>query len=232
MTRSKLRTCLFGVPLLAFPILCHGGDLTGLVLDDKGAPIAGAIVTIGRSDVDGPLFATESYLQQTQSDGSFYFSGLSAGPFVTCAFARGRVLVDPCQWSDAPSIIRIPDGSGVVTNNLQLQLGAKVSIRVDDPLQALSITPPDTTGSPGRLLLMGVWTSEGRFHASWQISSDSTGRNHILVIPPDVDVEFAVSTVNLSATDATGAVFDQNKRVHLKLHAGATTQLHFILGAH
>jgi hypothetical protein len=211
--------------LLILPVLCRATELTGSVLDDQGIAIFGAIVTVARSSVDGPLPASESYTTTTAADGSYSVKDLTAGPFVVCAVAPGRSLLDPCEWSSSQTVVRLPGGTGTVSATTQLQLGATVSIRVDDP--ALALTATVVAGSPHPFLSMGVWASDGHFHQAWRVSSDSTGYNYTLVIPPNVDLAFAVNALNLTVTDNTKTTVDPNQRANVNLAAGGTLQLQY-----
>jgi hypothetical protein len=205
------------------PAAAIAGDLTGTILDDTGAPISGAFVTVHRSSINGALRASESYFQTAQNDGTFALQGLSAGPFVVCAVAPGRALLDPCQWNDSPPVVQVPE-TGAVSSVTQLQPGATISIHIDDPQFVLVVAPP---GSTNTMILMGVWTNKGQHHAAWHTSSDDTGQNYALVIEPDVDLEFDIAVINLSILDSSNVPFDSSKRVNVNLTAGDTLQLSY-----
>lgn len=210
---------------LIFSCLCQATDLTGVILDNNGKPVSGARVTVARSSVDGPLPAAEAYSTTTASDGSYTVKGLTAGPFIVCASAPAQALLDPCQWG-TPAVVRLPAGTGAVNTTTRLQLGATVSIRVDDP--ALSLYSSVAAGQPHPLLDMGVWPADGHFHHALHKSSDSTGHDFILVVAPNVNFAFAVSAQNIAIADATTqSAVDANQRVSVNLAPGATLQLHF-----
>jgi hypothetical protein len=208
---------------------CDATDLTGLILDNTGAAVSGGSVTVARSSIDGPLRAAEAYSRVTAADGSYSIKGLGAGPFIVCASAPGRPLLDPCQWG-TPAVVRLAGGAGTATTTTQLQLGAMVSIRVDDPALLLFAAAP--TGQPQPFLAMGVWPAGGYFHQAVQVSSDATGHNLSLIVAPNVNLPFAVSAQNVSITDATTqSVVNANQQVNMNLAPGATLQLHYIATA-
>jgi hypothetical protein len=217
---------------LGCSLICRATDLNGTILDDKGKPVAGAMVTIHRSSVDGPLRATETYTQTSAKDGTYSLQGLSAGAFTICAVVPSRSLLDPCKWNDSPPIVRIAANAKVVTATTQLELGATVSVRVSDPQLALAVVPPGTSG--GRVIapivVMGVWTSNGHFHPAWEVSSDSGGKDLTLIVPAGVDLKFAVSGKDVFVKDSLNAPVDSSKRSTLRLTPGETLRLNYSLG--
>jgi hypothetical protein len=205
--------------------VCSATNVTGVVLDDQGKPIAGATVTVARSSVDGPLRAAEVYSTTTTADGGYSVSGLGAGPFFVCASVSGRPLLDPCEWSPTQVIVRLAGGTDTVNTTTQLELGATVSIRIDDP--GLILSAP-IAGQPQPSLELGVWRSDGHFHQARLASSNATGRNFSLAVAPDVNLAFAVAAQNLAVADMTTKVAIQpSQRINVNLAAGATLQLHY-----
>jgi hypothetical protein len=218
--------------LLTLPILCRATDLNGSVLDDMGKPISGAVVTVNRSSVDGPLTVAESYLTTTASDGTFSVPGLTAGPFTICATALGTNLLNACEWSDvigSPSVIRVPDGSGAVTATAKLQPGATLTILMAGPASIPKTAITNPAAAP--LLQLGVWTNSGFFHVAGVSSSDSTSQTYSLLIPPNVDVSFAILAQNLTVTDTSGAPVDSTYRLTINLPAGGSQQLNYTVAA-
>jgi hypothetical protein len=214
--------CVFSI-LSSDP--CHATDLTGVVLDDQGQPVAGGSVTVARSSVDGPLRAAEAHPTATAADGTYSVKGLGAGPFIVCASKSGRALLDPCQWG-SPAVVRLAGGTGSASTTTQLHLGAMVSIRVDDPAHLLYSAVP--AGQPHPFLVMGVWPSDGLFRQALHVSSDATGHNFSLVVAPNVDLPFAVAVKNLVVADAaTNIAIAANQRVNVNLAPGGTLQLHY-----
>lgn len=213
------------VVLLVLPSVALASDFKGVILDDKGKAVSGAIVTVARSSVDGPLPATESYTITTATDGTYSIPGLTAGPFVVCAVAPGRPLLDPCQWSPSQNIVRLTAGTAAAAASTQLQLGATVSIRMNDP--ALLLTTPVAAGNPQPFLAMGVFDSGGHFHQAWRTSSDSGGYNYALVVPTSVNLAFVVSATNLTVKDSTNTLVPPSQQLNVNLAAGGTLQLQY-----
>jgi hypothetical protein len=214
---------------IAFSGLCNATDLTGVILNNTGTAISATTVTVARSSVNGPLPAAEAYSTTTAADGSFTVQGLNAGPFIICADGSALGLLDPCEWG-SPTVVSVPSGTAVVSTSTQLQLGATVSIRVDDP--ALLLYASVAASQPHPFLDMGVWSADGHFHHARRISSDSTGYNFTLVVTPSVNLAFAVSFQNIAVTNAaTNAPVEASQRVSVNLAPGATLQLHYSLAA-
>ena len=206
--------------------ICGATDLSGLILDDQGQPVAGASVTVARSSVDGPLRAAEAYPATTASDGTYTVKGLSAGPFIVCAWASGRALLDPCQWG-SPAVVRLASGVATASATTQLQLGATISIRVDDPSSVLFAAA--TPGKAVAFLQPGVWPADGHFHSALHVSSDATGHNFQLVVAPNTALALAIASENVSVLDATSnSPVSSAQRVSVNLTPGATLQLHYV----
>jgi hypothetical protein len=220
---SVSQISLLGV-VLSGGSLC-GADLAGVVLDDQGKAVAEASITVARSSVDGPLPAAEAYATTTAADGSYSVKGLGPGPFIVCAAVTGRALLDPCEWG-TPSVVRVPAGTGTVNTTTQLQLGAMVSIHVDDASLLLSSAVP--TGKAQPFLNLGVWPADGHFHFARRASPDATGQNFQLVVAPSIDLAFSVAAQNFVIADSvTKNAIDVDQRININLAPGALYQFHY-----
>src|SRR5690348_6258358 len=112
---------------------CIGATLSGIVLDDKGKAVGGAIVTVHRSPTGVAPHFTESYAQTTAKDGTFSVKNLNPGAYIICAVAPGSSLLGPCQWGDTLQVSRLADANTTLTTTIQLQPGATITVHINDP---------------------------------------------------------------------------------------------------
>src|SRR5260370_40602479 len=75
------------------------GGIQGTVVDEGGAPIAGAFVIANRV---GPSALGKS--SRSATDGAFNVPNLPDGSYTLCVKVPGAVArLDPCEWSAAPT---------------------------------------------------------------------------------------------------------------------------------
>jgi len=206
-------------------IACWGVDFQGKVLDAKGLPVSGATVIVAVSSIDGPVKAAITWTAQSAPDGTYKVPGLAAGPYVVCASPTTTSLLDSCSWEPTQQIVRLASGSPTVTT--QLKTSALLSIRVDD---AAGLLAAAASGGQTRVLVFGVQGPMG-FNGASHISSDATGHNFVLPVPPAVPLKFVVSGQHLSVKDATGTPVSAAPAIPLNLTAGQTMLLHYSLSA-
>jgi RNA polymerase sigma factor (sigma-70 family) len=140
----------------AIIILRRGFQVTGVVLDDMGQPMAGAKVS---------LFADSGFSRDedtvTKTNGAFHFAGLAAGTARICASASGFAPVS--QAIEIQSIL-----SKVV---LRLQRGTTVSFRV---------VGEQGSGISGAWVIAEGWQQH---NANWYATSDEHGWVRIEGVP-------------------------------------------------
>ena len=161
------------VLLIAFGMFCSAADFHGKVIDDLGAPVHGAIVTLASSSRNDGVSVAISNMTTSAADGTYTVPGLPTGSYVVCATPQATGLLDSCGWAATQPVVQLGSATNAPVVTTQLQHGAVISVRVDDPLSAL--TAPVSGGGVSNLS-MGVTTATGRFHAAYRASSDSTGR--------------------------------------------------------
>ena len=121
-------------------------SVQGIVLDPKGHPVLGALVSAVRLT---PTRWTSLRIQ-TKSDGVFEIKGLDAGAYAICAdVPRTLTLVDPCIWLGEAGKKRLDLGAGQQSkgNVVQLLLGRILQVEVKDPLKTLSSLPSKSAAS-------------------------------------------------------------------------------------
>src|SRR5450432_1879299 len=183
------------------------GSIHGILHAQDGTVITGAKVTASKTvpanRVNPTLTATGPTLgfATTAADGSFALDKLPAGTYTLCAQAQAAIHIDPCHWSETPPKITLSAGQNVTGYNFSLVKGQALQVRLDDQGGLLG-SAAGASGNPH--VLMGVLTSKGQFYPVTLSSSDSTGRNHSLVVPVNTALRLTVSSQTLKLTDSAG----------------------------
>lgn len=154
----------------------HGAQVSGLLLDQHGAPIPGAKVWLGKRILMGPMHFMPAYVrasgssfeQQAVTDeaGRFVFEGVASGQtMLAAAPAPPRVELDPItDHARIARYIEVPEGVAEVTQDLETYRGLYATGRLIAPghtgpwLNRLSTTAA-TGGNP----LSTVIAEDGSF---------------------------------------------------------------------
>lgn len=176
------------------------GSIEGKVVDDKGAPLAGVIVSAaGRS-----AGAVGDSVVNSGADGSFALTGLAPGDYQVCVQSLTLDIVNPCLWfsgTTLPVTAKVGVGAKVQGITVQAKLGTKVEVRIDDDTKSLRNNEKNGSGVH---LLLGVWTSNGLYYPAAAFSEDATGRNHSVIVPLGTPVKLGVSGRKLKMEDESG----------------------------
>lgn len=216
--------------LTAIAVSCciHAADLHGVILDDQGTAVNGAIVTIHRSPSGGPLGLTESYETTAQKDGTFVFQDLGAGAFVVCAAASGQLL-DPCQWNDVLPTVEIPSNTGVMNYTLTLARGGTLNIMLADPAAALTAA---LAGKTQGIVTIGVRTAKGHLNYAAPVSVSAVGTHlYQIALPSSANLELDIQSRNLSITDGSGVSVVGKQGFTVSVGLGQTQQVSFTVAA-
>jgi Carboxypeptidase regulatory-like domain len=220
-----------GQSLILFLVLAALGsaaDFHGKVIDDLGLPVSGAVVTLTGSSINGPVPVAISNMTTSALDGTYTVPGLPPGPYVVCATPQAKGLLDSCRW-EAQTVFQLASTTSAPIATTQLKRGAVISIRVDDPLNALTAV---LSGGQVSNLSIGVRTATGRFHAAYRASSDVLGYDYLLTVPSGISLNFQVITQHLLVKDLLGSVVSNIVPTVLNLTANQTQQFHYtLLGA-
>ncbi len=185
------------------------GSLSGSVMDVQGAPLANAMVTymrlvqpvhVGNRVIPPQGEPLTSGKVTTNASGGFAVAGLPAGNYALCASVPSAPYVDPCVWSRP---VRVAVSAGTTTKqSITLQKGVYLKVRVDDPLGLL----PQVVDGPWtpRRLLVSVRYCKGASQGVPNVSVDSAGRNHQLVIPTGMAFELNFFSRHVGLADAQG----------------------------
>lgn len=151
------------------------GSILGTALDSSGKPSSETLVRAMRMQPTrwtGPSVATSAA-------GTFALTGLTPGEYVLCALADPkRLQVDPCFWLDpARKTITVTAGQTVTAQQVRLDAGHIVSVRVKDAGQLLKAAQPTptATGARPRTLKVEVGGPPGTVHRDLPVVRTETG---------------------------------------------------------
>jgi hypothetical protein len=192
-----------------------GVSISGVVVDGKGTPIAGASVLYrsvqtvtqsanGQRLLTGPV-ATAGLT--TASDGTFSVSGLPAATYHLCAYGVKANHLGSCEWSLGTMHADLADGQAVQVT-LVVAEGTLLTFQVADPrnqikdLESLS-TPGGRVALSGANFGIGVWAGT-RYARATLVSTSGATREYQLAIPKTATVRLFLDT-SLGVADATGS---------------------------
>jgi hypothetical protein len=215
MRTAKLILIWFALPLCAALEASSSGVLAGVVVDDKGVPIADASILYtsvqtliksanGQRVATGPIVSSAV---QTSADGSFAASGLPPATYHLCAYGVKDNHLGSCEWGQGTARVDLSEGQ---TARLRLVVaeGTMLTFQVEDPkhqvrdLESLPIVD-------GRLPLsganfgIGVWAGS-RYARARLVSVNGVLRRYQLAIPKNASVRLFLDTT-LPVADAAGA---------------------------
>ena len=164
---------LMAAALAASSLAQTTASIQGTALDATGKPSTETLVRVIRLR---PTRWTSPSVQTT-ADGAFTIPALAPGEYVLCAMADPvKLQVDPCFWLDpARKAITVAAGQSITAQQVRLEAGRKITVRVKDPEQLLKSAQPTPTktgtlprafkvelsGPPGAILReIGVIRSE------------------------------------------------------------------------
>ncbi|MBL8239777.1 MAG: carboxypeptidase regulatory-like domain-containing protein [Bryobacterales bacterium] len=108
--------------------------LRGVVSDEGGAPLGGALVTATREFVQADEVAPGRYSAITKSDGTFEILGMAAGTYAVCGAKQPHEgYVDFCAWTLQPPRVVLVSGSVRSGYGIRLEKGVRVEAAFYDP---------------------------------------------------------------------------------------------------
>ena len=119
------------------------GSIQGTALDAAGKRSTETLVRVIRLR---PTRWTSPSVQ-TSASGAFTIPALAPGEYVLCAMVDPvKLQVDPCFWLDpARKAITVAAGQSITAQQVRLEAGRKITVRVKDPEQLLKSAQPTPT---------------------------------------------------------------------------------------
>jgi|SRR5271157_1180306 len=172
------------------------GGIQGVVKDDSGKPVAGAIAVatgVGTS-------THQSHTVTTTAAGAYNFTGLEPGQYLVCVQTPGGANLDPCQWSK-PAPITVSSGATTANQATTAVKGALIQVRINDPLKLLDAGKGASAGD----IIVGVLLPQALLQPMRLASSDSTGRTYDGAIPTGTPVRVQIHSAHVQIADSLGA---------------------------
>jgi hypothetical protein len=201
----------------------QSGSISGLVADQSGAPVAGALVlyqgmpTLAPNATGGVVVTIPSASSglTTGTDGTFAISGLPDGQYSVCAYAATAAQLGSCEWGAYSPLIEVTAGGAVNNVALQLTSGVLLTLLVSDPNSVIQETAPNTLVN-GLLPLYGgnfrIGVMLGTIYARAQLASQQgTTRTYTVAVPQNVSLDLIADT-SLLATAASGATVPNQQK--------------------
>jgi hypothetical protein len=209
------------------------GSISGLVADQSGNPVAGALVlyqgtpTFAPNAMGGVVATGPSVSSGLTSgtDGTFAISGLPDGQYSVCAYAATAAQLGSCEWGTYSPLIQITAGGAVSNVALQLTTGVLLTLLVSDPNSLIQETAPSTLVN-GLLPLSGgnfrIGVMLGTIYARAQLASQQgTVRTYTVAVPQNVSLDLIADTSLLVTAASGAAVPNQQKGFSIPIGEGS-----------
>ncbi len=163
----------------------------------SGGPVSHHLNTspaLGEAVVQGQVL--------TDASGSFAAAGLPIGDYSLCASVPSTAYLDSCQWKGT---VRVTVAASATSNqNVVLQKGVFLKVRVNDPMGLLTQNGPSDAGK----LVVGVNFGNGAYLGAALTGTDATGRNYQMAVPAGVPLQLWLFSRQVALTDVTGKPVD------------------------
>jgi len=165
--------------------------VSGTVVDDSGAPVAGAkvyynnapkIVTdrAGHTQAHGPVITSTT---STGKDGSFSLSDLPAGVYWLCAEGIQPTQIRSCDWGFDATKIDLSTAPSATNAKLQVHDGVTLTFQVNDSRNQIKDFASDA-GKPAAPGNFRIFLVDGaRLKPAQPVSATGNTRKYALVVP-------------------------------------------------
>ena len=187
----------FGQPLAWTQTKVASTDVYASVVDEKGRPLTGMTVVIGRAA--GGALPTPSPVQLAVTDGkgAVRFSGLPLGVYRVCPSLSGSDLLNPCEWFTKPPLaVLTAQRPRADMPDIVMKRGKYVNIQITDPDGKLK---DNGKGGRDHFVSVAVVSARGEHYAS-TVAEGNSGQSHILAVPIGVALRLNVQSLSLAVT--------------------------------
>jgi hypothetical protein len=212
---KPISTALLGIFAAAAMAAAAGGSISGVVVDDNGAPIANAVVLYNSVPnritlPDGHRISTGPFVSsgaRTAADGSFAVSGLPPAVYYLCAYGTKDDHLGTCEWGQGTTSVPLADGQTAQVRFVVAE-GTLLTFQVEDPRhQIIDLESVPTVN--GRMALtganfsIGIWAGS-RYARAKLLSVNGATRRYQLAIPKTAAIRLHLDT-SLQVADSNGA---------------------------
>lgn len=168
--------------------------LRGLVTDEAGAPLGGALVTATREYVTEGDVSRSRYSAITKADGTFEILGLGVGIYAVCGAKEPHEgYVDFCAWTLQPPKVTIRAGEIVTGYRIRLEKGVRLDVVMNDPDGALRGVDRDRKRQQLRL---GAGQAGMPVNPLYFSQGDSERTEYFLYVPKRIAVKVVASAAD------------------------------------
>jgi len=197
------------------PAIGQSGTISGVVVNDQIAPVAGASVSYETSGMmltpSGALVPDPAHVHgavTAGADGRFVISSVPAGAYTLCAYGAIPSQLSQCQWVNRGTHVNLELGQSVSGVLCQISEGTLFVFTISDH-QGQIRDLVDSAGLGRGIPLTGANFSVGGFVGSRYVPanlvSNSGGvRQYVLAVPKTASLAPFFGTA-LKVTDAQGA---------------------------
>jgi hypothetical protein len=122
------------LPFLVAGVMFGQTGLRGLVTEEGGTPVGGALVTATREYMPVTETSPGRYSAITKADGTFEILGMAAGTYAVCGAKHPEEgYVDFCAWTLQPPRVVLANGSVRAGYGIRLEKGVRVEAAFYDP---------------------------------------------------------------------------------------------------
>jgi hypothetical protein len=174
------------------------GQISGIIQDPTGKPLAGAIVAVSAQPMSPPVVFWVTTV--AASNGSFQVSGVPAGSFTICPAVQSSSLLPSCLWG-APTTVTLTAGQNVSVPPIKLVQGYQLQFKVIDP--AGKINAASAAKKPVGVLI-SVRSNTSAFQSVPATRADPSGFAYQITVPFDTPLTILMGCHNVDMADPNG----------------------------
>lgn len=202
-----MKQAIFLFCVFATTVFGQSGRITGVIVDDSGAPIVGASVMASLWEsakpvafVPGrpPAFMPVPAKQLSGPKGEFEVTGLVAGRYYVCVDKPEDAILNPCLWADPPVPVEVGEDATVSQLSIVATRGVALQVRVSDVQGLLKENPANDD------VRVGTFHRRNLFIPGMVTDRDPAGKVMTVIVPRGQDVTISVSSAAFVLADASG----------------------------
>lgn len=177
---SKRRIAVVAIACSLFCGRWLPGQISGNVVDEQKKAVPN-VWTVWTRFPDLTIIGDPVTSGAALSDakGAFTFSGLKDGTYVLCAYPGVRSeYLSTCTWKPNPPQIQVKGTARVAAQEIVLEKGARINIRLDDEQ---GVWPDPTATKAG--FQLGIRGESGLLRHAAPLQKDATGYDYVVLLP-------------------------------------------------